>query len=127
MMEGGMMDGMGSMMGWMMGLGLVLAALVTAAVVLVSKFATQAPRPAGTHDAAKPQKAFDLGAAGPQLSREAVRYLGISPPQVAEVNEVIRKYAAEVRALERRNTKIAKGENGHLVVTIAPHSSARFF
>lgn len=40
MMNGGMMDGMGSMMGWMMGLGLlgwvlVIALLVTILVVLV--------------------------------------------------------------------------------------------
>lgn len=49
MMDGGMMDGMGSMMAWMMGLGLlgwvlIIALLATIVVVLVQILRRSGPR-----------------------------------------------------------------------------------
>ncbi len=63
------------------------------------------------------------GASGPELSDAAAKLLKLTKPQHEEANKVLQKYAQEARALERRNTKIEKNDQGHVLVTISHYST----
>jgi hypothetical protein len=63
------------------------------------------------------------GENGPQLSEATAKVLKLTKPQHEEANKIFQKYAQEARALERRNTKIEKNGQGHVLVTISHYST----
>ncbi len=65
---------------------------------------------------------FEKGPNGPQLTANTVRKLKLPQRQAEEANKLMQKYAGEAHSLERRHTKIAKNEKGHVLVTIEPFS-----
>ena len=59
---------------------------------------------------------------GPELHPDAIQKLKLTGVQTKEINRILKKYRAEAIALERRHTRISKGDQGRTEVTIEPFS-----
>ncbi len=92
-------------------------------VSTLEKFITDLTHlPRGTAVTWHQPRPFEKGPNGPQLTADTIRKLKLPQRQAEEANKVMQKYAGEAHALERRHTKIAKNEKGHVLVTIEPFS-----